>query len=214
MVESDTARVSDLPMVESDIARVSVLPVAGCKFPAVILGKVALDVVGLGVGPPWSPSGFGGNLADFDGRASPVGSCSSGVTGTLIICCCFYRFFKERDIVSGRSPDGDQADPSYALSRSERLYDFGLDIQNDMELRAVGPSAELVKTMSVRDSQCIRIVTPDDHVEYSFHMILLHEMREKESPFVATSELHYLRGDWPRVLLAFMTRYRQNLEHK
>ena len=30
----------------------SVLPVAGCKFPAVLLGKVTLDVVGLGVGPP------------------------------------------------------------------------------------------------------------------------------------------------------------------
>ena len=43
---------SDLPMVESDTAQVSVLPVAGCKFPAVLLGKVALDVVGLGVGPP------------------------------------------------------------------------------------------------------------------------------------------------------------------
>ena len=42
MVESDTARVSDLPMVESDTARVSVLPVAGCKFPAIFLGKVAL----------------------------------------------------------------------------------------------------------------------------------------------------------------------------
>ena len=51
MVESDTARVSDLPMVESDTVRVSVLPVAGCKFPAVFLGKVALDVLGLGVGP-------------------------------------------------------------------------------------------------------------------------------------------------------------------
>ena len=30
----------------------SVLPVAGSKFPAVFLGNVALDVVGLGVGPP------------------------------------------------------------------------------------------------------------------------------------------------------------------
>ena len=38
--------------VMSDTARVSVLPVAGCKFPAVFLGKVALDVFGLGVGPP------------------------------------------------------------------------------------------------------------------------------------------------------------------
>ena len=42
VVESDTARVSDLPMVESDTARASVLPVAGCKFPAVFLGKVAV----------------------------------------------------------------------------------------------------------------------------------------------------------------------------
>ena len=39
-------------MVESDTARVSVLPVAGSKFLAVCLGKVALNVVGLGVGPP------------------------------------------------------------------------------------------------------------------------------------------------------------------
>ena len=39
-------------MVESDTARVSVLPVAGCEFPAVFLGKVTLDVVGLGIGPP------------------------------------------------------------------------------------------------------------------------------------------------------------------
>ena len=49
MVESDTARVADLPMVQSDTAQVSVVPVAGCKFPAVFLGKVALDVVGLRV---------------------------------------------------------------------------------------------------------------------------------------------------------------------
>ena len=38
-----------LVVVESDTSQVSVLPVAGCKFPAVFLGKVALDVVGLGV---------------------------------------------------------------------------------------------------------------------------------------------------------------------
>ena len=51
MVESDTARVSVLPVVESDTARVSVLPVFGSEFPAVFLGKVASDMVGLGVGP-------------------------------------------------------------------------------------------------------------------------------------------------------------------
>ena len=31
----------------------SVLPVVGSELPAVFLGKVALDVVGLGVGPSW-----------------------------------------------------------------------------------------------------------------------------------------------------------------
>ena len=49
LVKSDTARVSGLQLVKSDTARVSVLPVAGCKFSAVFLGKVALDVVGLRV---------------------------------------------------------------------------------------------------------------------------------------------------------------------
>ena len=52
VVESDTVRVSGLQLIKSDTAQVSVLPVAGCKFSAVFLGKVALDVVGLGVGPP------------------------------------------------------------------------------------------------------------------------------------------------------------------
>ena len=52
VVESDTARVSGLQLVELDTAQVSVLPVAGCKFPAVFWGKVTLNVVGLGVGPP------------------------------------------------------------------------------------------------------------------------------------------------------------------
>ena len=52
VVESDTVQVSGLQLVESDAAQVSVLPVAGWKFPAVFLGKVAFDLVGLGDGPP------------------------------------------------------------------------------------------------------------------------------------------------------------------
>ena len=52
VVESDTARVSGIQLVKSDTARVFVLPVAGCKFPAVFWGKVALDVIGLGIGSP------------------------------------------------------------------------------------------------------------------------------------------------------------------
>ena len=49
MVESDTAQVSVLPM-ESDTARVSALPVVGVEVPAVYIGKVTLDSVGLRVG--------------------------------------------------------------------------------------------------------------------------------------------------------------------
>ena len=48
----EVADADPLVVVKSDTARVSVLPIAGCKFPAVFLGKVAFDVVGLGVGPP------------------------------------------------------------------------------------------------------------------------------------------------------------------
>ena len=51
VIESDSALVSGLRSVVSDSA-LSVLPVAGCEFPAVFLGKVAFDAVGLGVGPP------------------------------------------------------------------------------------------------------------------------------------------------------------------
>ena len=72
----------------------------------------------------------------------------------------------------------------------------------------------LSKKVSCRDTQCIRVVTPDDHVACSFHEILLHDMGEEELPFVATSELDYLRCIWPRALFAFMTRHQQDLERK
>ena len=57
VVVSDSALVSGLRPVVSDpalsgTARVSVPPVAGYEFPAALLGKVAFDAVGLGVGPP------------------------------------------------------------------------------------------------------------------------------------------------------------------
>ena len=48
VVESDTVRVSVLPM-ESDTARASALPVVGIEVPALYFGKVALDSVGLRV---------------------------------------------------------------------------------------------------------------------------------------------------------------------
>ena len=83
-----------------------------------------------------------------------------------------------------------------------------------MGLRALRPSAAIVKVMSVRDIQCIQVVTPDDHVESGFHEILLHDMGEEELPFVVTSELNYLRRIWPRALFAFITRHQQDLERE
>ena len=83
-----------------------------------------------------------------------------------------------------------------------------------MGLKALRPDTAAVKVMSVRDSRCIRVVTPDDHVACGYHNILLHDMREEELPFVSLSELDYLRRIWPQAIFAFMTRYQQDLEHK
>ena len=98
--------------------------------------------------------------------------------------------------------------------RSEYLYELGPDILDVMGLRAFRPGAAAVKVMSVRDSRCIRLVTPDDHVACAYHEILLHDMGEEELPFVLFSELDYLRRTWPRAIFAFMTQYQQDLELK
>ena len=119
----------------------------------------------------------------------------------VLILCSFCIAFATRAMASDRSPN--QAGPSYAPSAplpgtffgptlditSEKLYDLAPDIPDVMGLRALRPSAAVVKVMSVPDSRCIRVVTPDDHVNIGFHEILLHDMGEEELPFVATSEL-------------------------
>ena len=64
--------------------------------------------------------------------------------------------------------------------RSERLYDLAPDIPDVMGLRALRPSVAIVKEMSVLDSRCIRVVTPDNHVNIGFHEVLLHDMEEEE----------------------------------
>ena len=76
-----------------------------------------------------------------------------------------------------------------------------------MGLRALRPSAAIVKVMSVPDSQCILVVTPDDHVNIGFHEVLLHDMEDDDLPFVALSELNCLRLEWPKTLFVFMSRY-------
>ena len=88
--------------------------------------------------------------------------------------------------------------------RSESLYEIVPEIQDVMGLRAVRPDAAAVKVMSVRNSRCIRVVIPDDHVTCGYHEILLHDMGDEELPFVSLSELDYLRRIWPRAVFAFM----------
>ena len=83
-----------------------------------------------------------------------------------------------------------------------------------MGLRAVRPGAVVAKVMSVRNSRCIRVVIPDDHVTCGYHEILLHDLGEEDLPLVSISELDYLRRTWPRSVFAFMTRYQQDLELK
>ena len=80
VVESDTVQVSVLQSVESDKAQVYVLPVAGCEFPAVFLGKVAFDVVGLGVGPPCLRVDAEETLLMWTDERAPLARAALGVT--------------------------------------------------------------------------------------------------------------------------------------
>ena len=71
---------SGLQLVESDAAQVSVLPVAGWKFPAGFLGKVALDLVGLGDGPPCLRVDTEENLLTLTDERAQLASAAPGVT--------------------------------------------------------------------------------------------------------------------------------------
>ena len=98
--------------------------------------------------------------------------------------------------------------------RSDSLYELAPELQDVMGLRAVRPDAAVAKVMSVCNSRCIHVVTPDDHVTCGYHEILLHDLGDEDLPFVSLSELDYLRRTWPRAVFAFMMRYQQDLELK
>ena len=95
---------------------------------------------------------------------------------------------------------------------SNKLYGLVGDLPSVMGLRALQPSVAVVKVMSVPDSRCIRIVTPDDYINIGFHEILIHNLEDDELPFVALSELGCLRLDWPETLFTFMYRYQFDLD--
>ena len=109
----------------------------------------------------------------------------SSIEVILIVWYC-VGVFKLRDMASDDWADGDEAGPSYASSgplpgtflgpaldiRSDSLY----ELQDVIGLRAIRPDAAVAKVMSVRNSRCIRVVTPDDHVTCGYHEILLHDL--------------------------------------
>ena len=81
-----------------------------------------------------------------------------------------------------------------------------------MGLQALRPSAAVCKVMTIPDSNCVRIVTPDEHVNTGFHEILIYDMGQEEWPQVPLSEIGCLRLDWPKDLFAFVGRYQLELE--
>ena len=109
----------------------------------------------------------------------------------LILTMC-YCFFREQDIASGRSPESNQADPFHAQTRLAKLYDFAPDIQDAMELRALGPHTKLVKVISVWKSMGSRMIIPNDLAPCGVHEFLLHSVGEGELLFMMTGELDYI----------------------
>ena len=81
-----------------------------------------------------------------------------------------------------------------------------------MGLQPLRPSAAVCKVMTVPNSNCVRIVTPDEHVATGFHEILVYDMGMEEWPQVPLSEIGCLRLDWPKDLFAFVGRYQLELE--
>ena len=97
-------------------------------------------------------------------------------------------------------------------SHLDKLYDLPENIQDIMDLQALRPSAAVCKVMTIPNSKCVRIVTPDEHVSTGFHEILVHDMGQEEWPQVTLSDIGCLRLDWPRDLFAFVGRYQLELE--
>ena len=101
---------------------------------------------------------------------------------------------------------------SVSESSLDKLYDLPDSIQDVMGLQALRPSAAVCKVMTIPDSNCIRIVTPDEHVPTGFHEILLYDMGLEEWPKVPLSDIGCLRLDWPKELFNFVGRYQLELE--
>ena len=101
---------------------------------------------------------------------------------------------------------------SFVKYNLDKLYDLPESIQDVMGLQALRPSAAVCKVMTIPDSNCVRIVTPDEHVPTGFHEILIYDMGQEDWPKVPLSEIGCLRLDWPKDLFSFVGRYQLELE--
>ena len=97
-------------------------------------------------------------------------------------------------------------------SHTDRLYDLPDGTTDVMGLQALQPSAEVCKVMTVPNSRCVRVVTPDEHVITGFHEILIHDMKKEDWPLVTVSDIGCLQLDWPKDLFTFVGRYQCELE--
>ena len=120
----------------------------------------------------------------------------------LTFCYCFYGFFRELDIASGRSPYGNKADPFHAPTRWAKLYDFAPDIQDAMELGALGPHAIFVKVISLWNSLGSQRIFPSDLALCGLHEFLRYDVGEEELFFMMTDELDYMGRVWLRTSFA------------
>ena len=101
-----------------------------------------------------------------------------------------------------RAVDTDSTQPPKTFLRHvleshfDKLYDLPENIQDVMGLQALRPSAVVCKVMTVPNSRCVRIVTPDEHVSTGFHEILVNDMGQEDWPQVTLSDIGCLRLDW------------------
>ena len=131
-------------------------------------------------------------------------NCSNDTDITWIVfrCVWLYKLLADRiEMSSGGFLK------SVSESNLDKLYDLPESIQDVMGLQALRPSAAVCKVMTIPDSNCVRIVTPDDHVPTSFHEILLYDMGQEDWPKVPMSEIGCLRLDLPKDLFSFVGRY-------
>ena len=109
-----------------------------------------------------------------------------------------------------RAVDTDSTQPPETVLRHvlkshfDRLYDLPEDISDVMGLQVLQPSAEVCKVMTVPNSHCVRVVTPDEHVSTGFHEICIHDMAHEDWPLVTLSDIGCLRLDWPKDLFTFV----------